>query len=277
MGLAAIPAPGVTAHGGRYRHFIQRKGKYMRSLIPSSLLIGAALACCGAVLMADEPTGPKTQVNIFATIEEPQTDAAATTTDTTTTDTATGNKTSAPTTQNLSGRGRQASNKFTLTEGLTVFRTTHSGKSNYVVSLVNSDGDEVQTLFNKIGKYDGASGFEIKKAGDYLLNVQADGPWTFTIEQPRPENGKPSPTTITGNKADVSPFLALKKGLNVFKFDYKGEGTFAVTLVDRNGRPVEYLVNTLKAFDGSVPVKVPEDGIYFLNVNGEGDWQVDIQ
>jgi hypothetical protein len=243
----------------------------MRSLSQCSLLIAAALLCCGVASAAEEPNNPTTAGKIFSTIGEPQTDGAATE------DAATDVSTTEPATQKLAGRGRQATEKFTLGEGLAIFRTTHQGKSNFVVSLVNADGDEVQSLFNKIGRYDGAYGFEIKKAGEYLLNVQADGAWSFTIEQPRPQQGQSTPMTITGNKADVSPFLALKKGLNVFKLGYKGDGGFAVTLADRNGRAVEYLVNTLKSYDGSVPVKVPEDGIYFLNVSAEGDWQVDIQ
>jgi hypothetical protein len=176
----------------------------------------------------------------------------------------------------FSGTGRQASEKFTLQQGLAIFRVNYEGESNFVVSLMNSEGEEVQTLFNEIGAYEAARGFAINKAGEYLLNVQARGPWTFTIEQPRPTAGETTPKTLTGTRTDVTPFLTLKKGLGVFKFEYKGDGRFAAYLVDKNGRTVEQLVNTLRSYTGSTPVKVPTEGIYFLNVSADGEWQIDI-
>jgi hypothetical protein len=176
----------------------------------------------------------------------------------------------------FSGTGRQASEKFTLQQGLAIFRVNYEGESNFVVSLVNSEGEEVQTLFNEIGAYESARGLAINKAGEYLLNVQARGPWTFSIEQPRPTAGETTPKTLTGTRSDVTPFLTLKKGLGVFKFEYKGDGRFAAYLVDKNGKTVEQLVNTLRSYSGSTPVKVPTEGIYFLNVSADGEWQIDI-
>jgi hypothetical protein len=177
----------------------------------------------------------------------------------------------------LQGKGRQASEKFTLQQGLAVINTTHQGKSNYIAYLVNSEGEEVQSLFNHIGKYDATRGFEITKPGEYLLNVQADGNWTFNIQQPRPTTGESAPRTITGTKTEVSPFLTLKKGLTVFKYGYQGDSRFSATLMDSTGRAVEQIVNTLKATNGSAPIKIEEEGIYFLNVNADANWQIDVQ
>jgi hypothetical protein len=177
----------------------------------------------------------------------------------------------------LQGSGRQSSDKFTLQPGLAVINTTHQGKSNYIVYLVNSDGEEVQSLFNSIGKYDATRGFEITKPGEYVLNVQADGIWTFAIEQPRPTTGESTPRTITGKKTEVSPFLNLKKGLAVFKYGYQGDSRFSVMLMNQNGRAIEQIVNTLKASNGSAPIKIEEDGLYFLNVNADTNWQIDVQ
>lgn len=51
----------------------------MQTLIERTLLLGATLLCCGATLMADEPSRSATKPDIFAGIGEPQaTDAAAT-------------------------------------------------------------------------------------------------------------------------------------------------------------------------------------------------------
>jgi hypothetical protein len=177
----------------------------------------------------------------------------------------------------LEGKGRQATAKFTLEPGLAIINTTHFGKSNFVAYLVNNEGEEVQSLFNYIGKYEATRGFEITKAGEYVLNVQADGNWTFAINQPRPTTGESTPRTINGKRTEVSPFLSLKKGLAVFKYDYQGNSRFSVTLMDRNGRAIEQIANSLKATEGSAPVKIQEDGIYFLNISADANWQIDVQ
>ncbi len=177
----------------------------------------------------------------------------------------------------LQGVGRQASQKFTLDQGLAVFHVRYEGDSNFIVQLVNSDGEGVQSLFNRIDKFQADRGFEIRKAGEYVLDIQAHGRWSFTIEQPRPTSGEPAPATITGKRSEMSPFLALKKGLSVFKYRYQGDGSFAAYLTDANGRMIEQLVNTLKTTEGSTPVKVPEDGIYFINVTADAPWQIEVE
>lgn len=182
-----------------------------------------------------------------------------------------------PAVLDLHGNGRQATTKFALTKGLAIIRTTYQGPSNYIVGLINANGEHVLSLFNQIDNYEGTRGFEIPKDGEYLLNVQSQGPWTFEIEQPRPQHGESTPQSISGARSDVSPFLALKKGLTVFKFNYQGEGRFVAMLVDQNGREVEQLVNNLDSFEASAPAKIPHDGIYFLNISAAGAWHIEIE
>jgi hypothetical protein len=189
----------------------------------------------------------------------------------------TGNTIGEPAVLNLQGTGRQASNKFKLSKGLAIIHTNYQGQSNFIVGLLNSEGEHVQGLFNQIDNYEGTRGFEIPKDGEYLFNVQAAGPWTFNVEQPRPTHGESLPQSLSGNRSDVTPFLSLHKGLTVFKFNYQGEGRFVATLVDQTGREIEQLANNLDTFEASTPVKIPHDGIYFLNISAYGPWHVEIQ
>jgi hypothetical protein len=227
----------------------------MRNVIRESLLLVAvgALALLAVGAVADDET------NVIEEKSSAQTPATETAT------------------VKLAGKARQATEKFTLQQGLAIISTTHQGKSNFIAYLVNSEGEEIQSLFNHIGKYEATRGFEITKTGEYLLNVQADGNWTFSIEQPRPTAGESTPRTINGKRTEVSPFLSLKKGLTVFKYGYQGDSRFSVTLMDQNGRAIEQIANTLKATEGSAPVKIQEEGIYFLNVSADADWQIDVQ
>lgn len=85
---------------------------------------------------------------------------------------------------NLSGTGQTATEKFTLQSGLAVFKMTHSGSSNFIVVLLDSAGNEVDySLVNEIGAFNGSKAVQIPDSGEYLLDIQAGGAWTVTIEQ----------------------------------------------------------------------------------------------
>jgi hypothetical protein len=82
----------------------------------------------------------------------------------------------------LSGTGQQASEKFTLKKGLVIFKFTHNGSSNFIVKLLDEDGKNVDLLANAIGNFDGSKAQNISKEGIYLLDIDADGQWTASIE-----------------------------------------------------------------------------------------------
>ncbi len=177
----------------------------------------------------------------------------------------------------LQGSSRQASQKFSLEPGVAIFEVSHDGDSNFVVRLLDENGQSVDTLFNQIGAYHGDQGFAIAKAGQYLLDVAADGNWTVAIRQPRLEQGQPAPASLQGTGSHASKFLQLAGGLNIFKMKHNGKTRFRVTLRDEGGRPVETLINTLGAFDGSKPISIEKPGVYFLNVGADGDWSIELE
>jgi hypothetical protein len=177
----------------------------------------------------------------------------------------------------LDGKGRQASEKFMLEPGLAIFELNHDGESNVVIRLLDRDGKSVDTLFNQIGAFNGQRGFTIPEAGEYLLDVSADGNWAVAIRQPRPTTGRTDFDTLEGIGYGITPLVELEKGLNVFKMRHNGKGRFTVNLMDRDGHKIESLINTLGEFDGSKPVSVEKPGIYFLNVAGDGYWSIDLQ
>ena len=154
---------------------------------------------------------------------------------------------------------------------------SHDGQSNVIIRLLDENGETIDTLFNQIGEFRGEQGFGLAGGGKRLLDVAADGNWTVAIRQPRPTAGQTPPTELQGRGYEATPFIQLEKGLVVFKMRHNGESRFRVTLRDENGRPVETLVNTLGAFDGSKPVSIEKPGIYFLNVGADGDWSIDAQ
>ena len=177
----------------------------------------------------------------------------------------------------LDGKGRQASEKFILEPGLSIFAINHDGNSNLVIHLLDRECKSVDTLFNQIGAFEGQRGFAIAEGGQYLLDIAADGKWTIAIRQPRPTEGQSIPRTLEGNGFSATEFIQLDKGLNMFKLSHNGQGRFTVNLLDRDGQKVESLVNALGKFEGSKPVSIDKPGIYFLNVGGDGNWTIDVQ
>ena len=177
----------------------------------------------------------------------------------------------------LSGTSQQATQKFTLESGLSIFKMTHIGTSNFAITLMDSDGQRVELLVNEIGKFDGAKAVGIAKKGEYILDVSANGTWTIKVEQPRPTTAESKPKTFTGTGQQVSPFVKLDKGLTTFKLKHTGKSNFAVLLIDKNGNREELLVNEIGDFDGSKAVGISRSGIYLLDISADGAWTISVE
>lgn len=177
----------------------------------------------------------------------------------------------------LSGVGQQASKKFALESGLSIFHLTHTGTSNFAVKLLDSDGQAVDLLVNEIGKFDGSKAVGVVNKGEYILDISANGKWTVKIEQPRPTTADAKPRTFTGKGQQVSPFISLSKGLTTFSLKHSGASNFAVKLLDSNGQAEELLVNEIGKFDGSKALGISSSGLYLLDISADGDWTVSVE
>ena len=178
----------------------------------------------------------------------------------------------------LTGSGQQATSKFTLKKGLSIFKIKHTGGNrNFTAYLVDGSGEELNLLANEIGSANVSKATNIRSDGDYLLNVNADGNWEITIEQPRSNNAS-STRTFTGSGQQATELFNLDKGLKTFKITHTGKsGNFTVYLVDNEGNDLDLLANEIGAANTSKAVGIRESGIYLLNVNADGDWSITIQ
>ena len=88
-------------------------------------------------------------------------------------------------TPTFTGRGQQASRLFALDEGLAVFAMQHDGQSNFIVELLDDNGNRVGTLTNAVGLFDGSKAVRIPHSGNYLLNIDADGEWKVGLISPQ--------------------------------------------------------------------------------------------
>lgn len=178
----------------------------------------------------------------------------------------------------LSGTGQKATQKFQLEQGLSVFSTTYRGSDNFIVWLMDGEtGQNIDLIANEIGSSNGSKAVGITSAGDYILNVQANGPWTVTITQPRKSATRSAPLTLQGTGNQASELFTLGNGLRTFNMDYHGSNNFIVWLMDDQGNQVDLLANQIGNFNGSKAVGIPQTGTYLLNIQANGKWKVSIE
>jgi L-ascorbate metabolism protein UlaG (beta-lactamase superfamily) len=173
--------------------------------------------------------------------------------------------------------GQEATSKFSLEKGLSIFRMTHDGDGHFGVVLLDAEGDHIDLLANEIGEFDGSKAVGISKAEIYLLDISADGSWTITIEQPRPSQAPPVPKTLKGTGQQAAGMFYLDTGLVVFEMTHDGDGHFGVVLLDAEGDPIDLLANEIGEFDGSKAVGINKAGIYLLDISADGNWEISIE
>ncbi|MDD2777974.1 MAG: hypothetical protein PHS47_03995 [Methanocellales archaeon] len=92
----------------------------------------------------------------------------------------------------FSGEGAFITSQFQLESGTSIFRIKNGGKSNFTVLLVNAKHVEwcgcyesiTDVPVDTVGPFDGVKTVEILEPGDYILDIEAEGPWSILIEQP---------------------------------------------------------------------------------------------
>ena len=81
--------------------------------------------------------------------------------------------------RSFQGNGTAATPPFTLHEGLARFSFSTAGTGNFSVSLVGSGATVLVPPTQ--GPYQGSKGVAVSTTGQYLLNVEATGPWEVSI------------------------------------------------------------------------------------------------
>jgi hypothetical protein len=168
----------------------------------------------------------------------------------------------------FNGRGDSRTPPFDLVGGMTIFRSTHQGTELFVLRLFDSKGQQIRVLANQTGKYDGSIGVGAP-AGAFTIEITADGPWSITVEQPRPTSGEALPAATEQRGQQVVGAFAGGGDVR-FTFTHDGQSIFTVTLFDNEGNATAILVSETGAYDNSVVASAPP--IFYLVVDADGSW-----
>lgn len=87
---------------------------------------------------------------------------------------------SAPATRSFSGYGSNASGLFAMSQRAYQFTWSNTGSSNFIVWLLDRDGRPVDLIANEIGSSSGSTLVSIPASSQYIIDIQADGPWTLS-------------------------------------------------------------------------------------------------
>lgn len=82
----------------------------------------------------------------------------------------------------FSGEGPGATGFFQTNGGLIVFRVSHKGRNNFIVTLLNYHGEAVDLLVNEIGRFTGSHATSSIEGATYLLDIDASGKWSIKVK-----------------------------------------------------------------------------------------------
>ena len=149
----------------------------------------------------------------------------------------------------------------------------YGGANSFTVQLMDSNGRQVAMLAGSTGPYNGSRALGVNSTGNYSLNVQATGPWTITITQPRNVGGPQTPLSLSGVGPAATEFFYPEGDPVLFKIGYIGAGEFNATILDTNGGLVATIIDQKGSFGGSQYVYL-FPGYYMLNVQTDGKWNI---
>jgi hypothetical protein len=176
----------------------------------------------------------------------------------------------------FSGSGQAVTDSFDVQGGFTGFAFEHDGESNFQVKLLDaSTGDRVDLLANEIGSWQAKFPRHVP-AGEYLLDVTADGSWQATVTQPRPGHADviEPPLSFEGSYPDYEGPIEFP-GLVTIAGEYSGESNFQVFVRNIDGEVADLTFNEIGAFEGKTTFS--GEGFGWINVRATGDWSIRVE
>ncbi|MFP9192579.1 polysaccharide deacetylase family protein [Natrialbaceae archaeon A-CW1-1] len=173
------------------------------------------------------------------------------------------------------GSGSDSSDTFDLSDGLAVASFTHEGDGEFTVDLEAVDGSvPTEQLVVTSGGGPGASAMVVDE-GSYRLSVEADGEWAIDVDQPEIHSDDLGSLPVEASGTGSSFVGPLWTDSDVsLEATHDGDGEFIIDGFNADGG-WEQVINQSGSFDGSRSFSV--SGAFWINVEADGEWTLEIQ
>jgi hypothetical protein len=177
----------------------------------------------------------------------------------------------------LSGTGADITADVAVTGGLLITSMSHTGSSVFAVTLKDAaTGEYAASMGFSVGAYEGTRA-ALVDPGNYFYEVEADGPWTLTVQVPgHLEQQSEGPYSFAGDGAGVTPLFFLRGGRTDIVLTHSGTSAFAATLYNASSPSYAAgLAFEVGAYDGRSSYAADE-GYYLIDVEADGPWTVEV-
>ena len=270
------PTSKSGASRGSYSRRRPSEGRSSRVLIPIVAVVLVAIVVI-VVIAAAGNDSDGTQSGTTASLPD-------------STPTPTPSPTAEPIEYTFHGVGDHLTAPFELRDGLLIMELQHEGASNFIVSVLAEDGDQWELSVNMIGDYSGDRVHSIHEGsvwglepGMHRLEIEADGAWDITLEQPVFTEGRSLPYEFHGVGDEVSRVLVLDAGTIPVTLSHTGSSNFIVWAFSVDGSNAELLVNEIGDYEGTVALSVHsgsliglEPGLHVISVEADGSWAISL-
>lgn len=180
--------------------------------------------------------------------------------------------------QSFSGSGDSVETLELSGSSLHAFSFEHDGDANFIVQLRNADGETEEYLVNEIGTIEGTTAAPLE-AGEYQLQVQADGNWKIDVIEPSTatEDVQEAPAEVEGSGHTVVGPIGVDGSITV-SATHDGDSNFIVHSVLEDGTSMydrELLINEQGDYEGEV-IAV-EEGVRWITISADGNWTLEIE
>jgi hypothetical protein len=177
------------------------------------------------------------------------------------------------------GSGSDVTDEFELNDGIAEVEFSHDGESNFIVEMLDLEGDEFddELLVNVIGSIEGRSVIPTADSR-YQLDINADGDWSIALDQPEVTEDylEELPLSAEGSGPDVVGPIELE-GVTEIEATHDGESNFIVEARTAEGGfgAWDLIFNEIGEFEGSATTRT--NGVAWIDVNADGDWTLEIR
>ncbi len=152
----------------------------------------------------------------------------------------------------------------------------YSGGTKFKAVLLDSAGKTIDVLADVTTNLSGSTATGVG-GGQYVVNVDAEGPWEIDIVEAVPAALPQIPLTFTGSGPIATQFFQSLGGNASFKMTFSGTGKFTVKLLDSGGNTVNVLADVTGNYNNTATVPLAAGVAYLLDIEGVGPWTVNIQ